>query len=193
MSYSDSTSIVSSVMSKWCIFSLSTVSLTSTGCSSGFQPFKICFEVFKFEDVSPVFSKLFILTDSSAIGCRLNCSRNVFAVFRKFCIFFQLDSKCLWAFDSKVVRYQILAAKVQAVYILELCITKDLMLNYVLQVVHFLLLFLSACISLDSGQPTISHCFYAIKKCMLLTFFQQVRSLYASYSIKSFFFYFSFK
>ena len=146
-------------MSKWCIFSLSTVSLTSTGCSSGFQPFKICLKVFKFEDVSSVFSKLFILTDSSAIGCRLNCSRNFFAVFRKFCIFFQLDSKCLWAFDSKVVRYQILAAKVQAVYILELCLTKDLMLNYVLQVVHFLLLFLSACISLDSGQPTVSYCF----------------------------------
>lgn len=125
--------------------------------------------------------KLFIVIHST--GCRLNCNRNFFVVFRKFCIFFHFNSKCLWAFDSKVVRLPDSSSKgtgslysrtlSNQIFDFELCVASG---------AFFVTLLSASCISLDSGQPTISYCFYAIKKCMLLAFFQQV--LDASCSIR---------
>lgn len=125
--------------------------------------------------------KLFIVIHST--GCRLNCNRNFFVVFRKFCIFFHFNSKCLWAFDSKVVRLPDSSSKgtgslysrtlSNQIFDFELCVASG---------AFFVTLLSASCISLDSGQPTISYCFYAIKKCMLLEFFQQV--LDASCSIR---------
>lgn len=124
--------------------------------------------------------KLFIVIHST--GCRLNCSRNFLLFSGNFAYYFNLIVSASEHLIPKLSDYQILAAKVQAVCILELCLTKDLILNCVASGAFFVTLLSASCISLDSGQPTISYCFYAIKKCMLLEFFQQV--LDASCSIR---------
>lgn len=65
----------------------------------------------------------------------------IFLLFSgNFAYFFILIVSASEHLIPKLSDYQILAAKVQAVCILELCLTKYLILNCVLQVVHFLLL-----------------------------------------------------
>lgn len=121
-------------MSKWCIFSLSTVSHIQLDKvqAQALSHSKFVFK-FKFEDVSPVFSKLFILTDSSAIpkwNEALHCDTfhwmQVELQSEFFCCFPDLIVSSSEHLIPKLSDYQILAAKVQAVFILELCLTKDL-------------------------------------------------------------------
>jgi len=163
------------------IFTLYSVTYTvGYSSGSGTQPFKICLQV----QIWGCFSSFQQALHFNRFKChsQMKWSSSLWYIpldagwiaIRIFLLFSGLNSKFLWAFDSKVVRLPDSSSKGTGSFYSRTLSNQRFILNCVLQVVHFVTLLSASCISLDSGQPTISNWFYAIKKCMLLTFFQQV-------------------